>query len=541
MAPTGDDAGGGPYRGRGGQTVRAKGPPRRLRYGVPEASSEDVDHPARDLLAHHPGCQGWASGRFVRFPQEVTLRLQYKALVHEVQVVTHEFLVPSAIELFVQDDSPSGHSGRGGAPGEWRFLGQIFMDDNARTGYTARELKVIHLDEVATSVKLRFQRAHPNTRNIYNQVGVVAATVVGWALEGAGDKSQAGAPMLQGLVEHGVDAEVMEIIRKAHLQKEVASQREDYDTAKQLKLGIQRLKQIGTRVAQLEAQKVLAVQIEDFARAKTLKADIDKLRRQCGQLSIGPESIKMREYGEAAAHGFPETPLARLAGPPGSSLLAGPGQGPQAKGKGTGSVLMSERGKARNLTFPASSAAPAKGGAGGDGDEPGPAPKPKAAAKAKAAEREKGAVQKGDGKGPEKGAKADGPAEGASKGDGKGGEAAAKKEVEELRSSLEARELALRKREAALAEKEKQLKVKKEKPPAAKPGAKAKGPAKGEGDGKPVEKKPAAPKAKKPGPKKEELSPFLEYENKPVTTHSSYDAMLDRDDGGAGAGAAAKA
>ena len=527
MPPTrDDDAGGGGYRGRGGATVRAKGPPRRLRYGVPAASSEDVDHPARDLLAHHPGCQGWASGRFVRFPQEVTLRLQYKALVHEVQVVTHEFLVPSAIELFVQDDSPPGPSGRGGAPGEWRFLGQIFMDDNARTGYTARELKVIHLDEVATSVKLRFQRAHPNTRNIYNQVGVVAATVVGWALEGAGDKSQAGAPMLQGLMEHGVDAEVMEIIRKAHLQKEVASQREDYDTAKQLKLGIQRLKQIGTRVAQLEAQKVLAVQIEDFARAKTLKADIDKLRRQCGQLSIGPESIKMREYGEAAAHGFPETPLARLAGPP-SSLLAGPG--PQAKG--TGSVLMSERGKARNLTFPASRpVAPTKGGA--DGDEPEPAPKPKAAAKAKAAEKED---QKGDGKGPEKGAKADRPAEGASEGDGKGGEAAKKKEVEELRSSLEARELALRKREAALAEKEKQLKEKKQKPPA----AKAKGPAKGEGDGKPklVEKKPAAPKAQKPGPKKEELSPFLEYENKPVTTHSSYDAMLDQ----AGPGVAAKA
>ena len=30
-------------------------------------------------------------------------------------------------------------------------------------------------------------------------------------------------------------------------------------------------------------------------------------------------------------------------------------------------------------------------------------------------------------------------------------------------------------------------------------------------------------------------------ENKPVTTHSSYDAMLDRDDGGAGAGAGAAA
>ena len=46
----------------------------------------------------------------------------------------------------------------------------------------------------------------------------------------------------------------MEVIREVNKAKDAAIEREDYERAKSLKLGIDRLKKIGIRVAQLESQ-----------------------------------------------------------------------------------------------------------------------------------------------------------------------------------------------------------------------------------------------------------------------------------------------
>jgi len=57
-------------------------------------------------------------------------------------------------------------------------------------------------------------------------------------------------------------------IREIHQLKEEAVAREDYDEAARLRDGINRLKAVGAKVAQLEARKRAAVESEDYDAAK---------------------------------------------------------------------------------------------------------------------------------------------------------------------------------------------------------------------------------------------------------------------------------
>ena len=53
------------------------------------------------------------------------------------------------------------------------------------------------------------------------------------------------------------------------------------EEARRLRDGIERLKMIGVRVAELEGKKQKAVENEDYESAHVLKLDIDKLRQSC--------------------------------------------------------------------------------------------------------------------------------------------------------------------------------------------------------------------------------------------------------------------
>ena len=277
----------------------ARGPARRLRYRVEGATSEDEEHPARDLLEHFPGCKGWQSRRFARFPQEVVLVLQEPCIVHELQILGNESKVASRLELFCMDEDRAKAGGTG--PAGWRLLGECYFDPNIRSGFTARELKRISLDENATKIMLRLHRCHPNKLNIYNQVGLVAVIPIGWPRYQRPDRDveSLGPAVVDAALELGIDDKVMEVIREVNKAKDAAIEREDYERAKSLKLGIDRLKKIGIRVAQLESQKVLAVQMEDFDRARGIKEDIDKLRTNCHTLSVGMQGGAPQRRGVA--------------------------------------------------------------------------------------------------------------------------------------------------------------------------------------------------------------------------------------------------
>ena len=82
---------------------------------------------------------------------------------------------------------------------------------------------------------------------------------------------------------------------------EDAVAREDYDEAKRLRDGINRLKAVGAKVAQLEHRKRSAIEAEDYDAAKVIKMEIDKLR-EAGIVAVG-ETVGA---GMGGAGGGPE-------------------------------------------------------------------------------------------------------------------------------------------------------------------------------------------------------------------------------------------
>ena len=138
-----------------------------------------------------------------------------------------------------------------------------------------------------------------------NQVGIVALNVIGEPIapmdNGLGGGGYDGLapgprpPRHAGVADMSLDLDVDPVtaskIREIHAQKENAVSREDYDEAKRLRDGINRLKAVGAKVAQLEHRKRSAIEAEDYDAAKVIKSEIDKLREAGGVVALG-ESIE---------------------------------------------------------------------------------------------------------------------------------------------------------------------------------------------------------------------------------------------------------
>lgn len=256
--------------------------------------------------------------------------------------MSHQHLISTKVDIFVMQQDQGV---KGSADGEWVKLGHFVFENNEESGFAARELKTVKIDRKMTrKLKLAFSRGYVNVHNIYNQVGIVSINLIGWAEDmahqpaeggerhrpgrGAGDgralservpRGNGGALGLRNTVgmdemvenygvmestnkgsfnagsaelvslalEAGIDPFLMHIIRDAHKHKHKAVMKEDYEEARRLRDGIERLKLIGMRVAELEGKKQKAVEHEDYESAHILKKDIDKLRQSCVSLGIG--------------------------------------------------------------------------------------------------------------------------------------------------------------------------------------------------------------------------------------------------------------
>ena len=282
---------------------------RKLFFRVEGATSEDPEHPARALaVGPSAASDGWRCARFCAFPQALTLRLERPGShVRSVQVLSHEALITRKLELwlgYLPPESEVGHRPRDEVEPVWKRLGHVGFGDNEKNDFGARELKSVALDEKrVTHVRLVLARCHVNKRNIYNQVGLVAVTVLGEPEGGAYGPSHGvgAAPTPYELeLELSMDPATAEVVRELHSAKVAAVSREDYVEAKRLKEHIDRLRHVGVRVAQLEARKRHAEAREDYDTCKELKAEIDVLRMHGLQAATGARARAEQRTQQAA-------------------------------------------------------------------------------------------------------------------------------------------------------------------------------------------------------------------------------------------------
>lgn len=74
-----------------------------LNYKLVGASSEDPNHPLFSILSNSQDIanEGWHSVRFCSFPQEILLNFHSPVRLREINIVFHQYLIPSKIEFYV--------------------------------------------------------------------------------------------------------------------------------------------------------------------------------------------------------------------------------------------------------------------------------------------------------------------------------------------------------------------------------------------------------------------------------------------------------
>jgi hypothetical protein len=105
----------------------------------------------------------------------------------KIQILIHHFKIPSRIEICLLNDGGIV-SKLGSILNNIRFRYLFFnlkVTPSEGKSYTERELKSINVDVVVNGLQLTFHRCFINHLNIYNQVGLVAFSLLGSPCEPA--------------------------------------------------------------------------------------------------------------------------------------------------------------------------------------------------------------------------------------------------------------------------------------------------------------------------------------------------------------------
>lgn len=250
----------------------------KIKFRIISFSSEDSQYPASELLTQSPQSRGWQSARFCDFPQEITFQFMSPIRLKQLQILCHQSKIPSKIEIFVylpDLTSPIENN-------EFRYkkLGYISLDSNERSGFQARELKSVFLENPCLYMKLVFHKCHINKFNFFNQISLIAISVFGdYLTVNNVAKPSKGVSQLEKLeYETQFDPKTLDKLKLLESAKEKAIKIEDFEEANKLKEAIDRLKIIGVQLQELEERKNIAVQNDDFKSAQIIKVEADKLR-----------------------------------------------------------------------------------------------------------------------------------------------------------------------------------------------------------------------------------------------------------------------
>lgn len=298
--------------------------PKKVSFRVVSCSGWEDQFPAKQLEVQSPFVRGWRSPRYCPFPQEVIIRLEAPARIRKLQILSHQYMIASKLELYIGQLPPAlgPHPSSSLDHTHFRRLGYISLSDNEKTGFRSRELKSVNLDVQGQLIKLVLHQNHVNRLNLFNQVSLVALNVIVDSQENASDgdiprhvthghhaaketlsdvvhsylpsyrHSQEASPGLLGAVDRSSyispmddlafaiaqDPETAQLIRQLDSKKETAVKDERFDLAKQLKQIIAELQKVGEVLCRLEVEKRRAIEREDYDTAKQRKLQSDELR-----------------------------------------------------------------------------------------------------------------------------------------------------------------------------------------------------------------------------------------------------------------------
>uniref|UniRef100_A0A3B4B522 Centrosomal protein of 104 kDa n=1 Tax=Periophthalmus magnuspinnatus TaxID=409849 RepID=A0A3B4B522_9GOBI len=261
--------------------------PRKIAFIVVNSSSHEEKYSAQELKVHAPTAKGWRSSRLCSYPQTLTLELEERSRVRKLQLLAHQYMIPSRVDFHIGDSLPTSSP--------LHKLGYVSLSDNQQTAFKARELKSVHVDSIGTHLRITLHENHANPHNRYNQVSAqphqnqpsceqLMEQYLGTGQrEGALDTTYTGkcesfCPLDDLAFDMYQDPEVAQLIRLLHQRKQEMVHHEKFEKARLLKQALADLHKVGERLAWLEVEKRCALEKEDYEQAEHKRQHMEHYR-----------------------------------------------------------------------------------------------------------------------------------------------------------------------------------------------------------------------------------------------------------------------
>ena len=139
-------------------------------YKVIYCSGEDPQFPVTELLDPTVNSKGWQSQKYCTYPQEIILQFQGVINISQLQILSHQSKIASKVELFTfnPNSMPTGAARLPLNEIQFQKLGFLTLNSNERSGFQARELKSVTVNQPVALLKMLFHANHQNQFNIEN-------------------------------------------------------------------------------------------------------------------------------------------------------------------------------------------------------------------------------------------------------------------------------------------------------------------------------------------------------------------------------------
>nr|CAH7766447.1 unnamed protein product [Callosobruchus chinensis] len=269
--------------------------PKKIEFNVVYITSEESKYKSTELNTHAPIVKGWQSAKDCEYPQEIILQLENRCILVKVQLLAHQFLIPSKVELFVNNEDTNTVEDVANLC--WDYLGYITLSTNESTRFKSRELKSANVPKTeVTYVKINLHNNHVNAHNVFNQVSLIAVNILGMDIETrrSSVSEESEASRLNDIVNSPeyfspyddlafimyVDSDIAKIIRDMEIKKHLAVINERFQYARKLKNAMAKLRTAGEKLVKYELEKRHAIELEDYERASFKKTQMEQFRNE---------------------------------------------------------------------------------------------------------------------------------------------------------------------------------------------------------------------------------------------------------------------
>ncbi|XP_066143045.1 centrosomal protein of 104 kDa isoform X2 [Euwallacea fornicatus] len=281
--------------------------PKKIGFSSASASSEDSKYRLTELNSHGPIVRGWRSEKNCDYPQEIVLQLEKRCVLDKIQILAHQYMIPSRVEFYCSNEDSNTISDIGDV--SWEYIGYVTLTSNESTEFKSRELKSANVPKMEASfVKLSLFKNHIIPLNVFNQVSVIAFNVIGSDLDHqqhiSNEEVDGQMAKLNEIINNPeyfspyddlafdmyVAADVAKIVREMEIKKYLAVINERFEYARKLKHAMLTLRTAGEKMGKYELEKRHAIELEDYEKANHKKMQLEQFRNEIFQ-QLGVEEL----------------------------------------------------------------------------------------------------------------------------------------------------------------------------------------------------------------------------------------------------------